>query len=118
MNEACKYLVGTHDFAAFQSAGGNPRKTTVRTISSAKVSRIDKAGGGSEVQIEVCGDGFLYNMVRIITGTLVEIGSGKKVPSDMESIISSVDRKQAGHTAPPCGLYLAEIYFENLFDQE
>ena len=56
--------------------------------------------------------------MRIITGTLVEIGSGKKVSSDMESIISSVDRKQAGHTAPPCGLYLAEIYFEDLFDQE
>ena len=90
----------------------------MRTISAAKASRIDKAGGGSEVRIEVCGDGFLYNMVRIITGTLVEIGSGKKVSSDMESIISSVDRKQAGHTAPPCGLYLAEIYFEDLFDQE
>ena len=118
MSEACKYLVGTHDFAAFQSAGGNPRKTTVRTISSAKVSRINKTGGGSEIQIEVCGDGFLYNMVRIITGTLVEIGIGKRASSDMESIISSVDRKQAGHTAPPCGLYLAEIYFEDLFDQE
>lgn len=119
MNEACKYIVGTHDFAAFQSSGASPRRTTVRTISSAKVSRIYRDNGdSSEVQIEICGDGFLYNMVRIVTGTLVEIGIGKRSSSDMKSIVSSIDRKQAGHTAPPCGLYLAEIYFGDLFGQE
>ena len=91
----------------------------MRTIGSAKVSRIYRDNGdSSEVQIEICGDGFLYNMVRIVTGTLVEIGIGKRSSSDMKSIVSSIDRKQAGHTAPPCGLYLAEIYFEDLFGQE
>ncbi len=64
-----------------------------------------------DIEIRISGDGFLYNMVRIITGTLVEAGLGKKKPDDVAAIIESGDRRNAGHTAPPQGLYLAEIYY-------
>lgn len=63
------------------------------------------------IEIRISGDGFLYNMVRIITGTLVEVGLGKKRPEDVALIIESMDRRTAGHTAPPQGLYLAEVYY-------
>ncbi|MBQ6608486.1 MAG: tRNA pseudouridine(38-40) synthase TruA [Firmicutes bacterium] len=106
MREAAAYLLGTHDFAAFQSSGGNERETTVRTISDVKIMEND-----GDIWIEVTGDGFLYNMVRIITGTLAEIGTGKKKPAEMKEIIESLDRARAGHTAPAEGLYLKEIYF-------
>ena len=109
MQEAAEYLKGTHDFKAFQSSGGNERETTVRTISDVKVFRDELRP--TDVIIEVTGDGFLYNMVRIITGTLVETGLGKKEPSQMKDIIESLDRASAGHTAPAEGLYLKEIYF-------
>ncbi len=106
MRDAAEYLKGTHDFAAFQSSGGNERETTVRTISDLKITE-----NKGDIWIEVTGDGFLYNMVRIITGTLVEIGTGKKEPEEMKEIIESLDRSRAGHTAPAEGLYLKEIYF-------
>ena len=106
MREGASYLVGTHDFAAFQSSGGNERETTVRTISDIRVTEE-----GNDTVIEVTGDGFLYNMVRIITGTLLEMGTGKKDPKDMKTIIEGLDRAKAGHTAPAEGLYLKEIYF-------
>ena len=106
MREAAAYLLGTHDFAAFQSSGGNERETTVRTITDVKIMEND-----GDIWIEVTGDGFLYNMVRIITGTLAEIGTGKKEPAEMKEIIESLDRARAGHTAPAEGLYLKEIYF-------
>ena len=108
MREAAKTVVGTHDFRCFQSAGGNERLTTVRTIHSLNIYEEKK-----QVIIEVTGDGFLYNMVRIIVGTLVEIGLGKKQPEDAAKIIESGDRRNAGHTAPAEGLYLAEIYYED-----
>ena len=63
------------------------------------------------MEISVSGDGFLYNMVRIIAGTLVDIGLGKMSPEMMKEIIEARDRRKAGHTAPPYGLYLAEIYY-------
>ena len=107
MREAAKAIVGTHDFKCFQSAGGNERLTTVRTIHSLNIYEE-----GKQVIIEVTGDGFLYNMVRIIVGTLVEIGLGKKQPEDAAKIIVSADRRNAGHTAPAEGLYLVEIYYE------
>lgn len=106
MREAAEYLKGTHDFAAFQSSGGNERETTVRTISDVDIIEKD-----DEIRIEITGDGFLYNMVRIITGTLTEIGTGRKEPEEMKTIIESLDRSKAGHTAPAEGLYLKEIYF-------
>ena len=67
-----------------------------------------------EIAIAVRGDGFLYNMVRIITGTLVEVGLGKRKPSSLADIIVSGSRQNAGHTAPPQGLYLAEVYYDEL----
>jgi len=107
MRRAAGFIEGTHDFACFQAAGGTPRETTVRTIYSLKV----KEAAPGELHLEITGDGFLYNMVRIIAGTLVEIGQGRKKPEDVPRIIASADRQNAGHTAPPQGLYLVEIYY-------
>jgi tRNA pseudouridine38-40 synthase len=67
---------------------------------------------GSAIEFAITGNGFLYNMVRIIVGTLVDIGLGKIDPEDMKTIIQSRDRQKAGHTAPPGGLYLAKVYFD------
>lgn len=112
MKEAAKYIIGTHDFKCFESSGGNPRKTTVRTVKNISIDDcpVYDANPG-RIIIEVTGDGFLYNMVRIIVGTLVEIGIGKIDASSMKDIILSKDRTKAGITAPPGGLYLKEIYF-------
>lgn len=117
MQEAARKLVGTQDFKSFESSGGTPRQTTVRTIFDARILRagdLPAAPLGAqedEILFEVSGDGFLYNMVRILTGTLVEIGLGRRDPEDMRRIIQSKDRRRAGHTAPPYGLYLAEVYY-------
>lgn len=123
MREGARHIVGTHDFACFQSSGGNIRETTVRTVSDISIFRTDEncrataddQGGefeGYDIAIEITGDGFLYNMVRIITGTLVEVGLHKREPESVALAIQSCDRKLAGHTAPPGGLYLKEIYFD------
>ena len=109
MQEAALHIMGTHDFACFQAAGGNERETTVRTIYSLTVKRQ-----GSDVVLEVTGDGFLYNMVRIITGTLVEVGLGKRRPEELDAVIESCDRRNAGHTAPAEGLYLVEVFYDEM----
>ena len=109
MKAGAAALKGTHDFKSFESSGGNPRETTVRTIFGIEVTG-ESAG---QIEVAVSGDGFLYNMVRIITGTLVDIGHGKIVPEDMIDIIEAADRTKAGHTAPPYGLYLAEVYYDD-----
>ena len=109
MQEAALYLMGTHDFACFQASGGNERETTVRTIYSLTVKRQ-----GNDVVLEVTGDGFLYNMVRIITGTLVEVGLGKRKPEELAAVIESCDRRKAGHTAPAEGLYLVEVFYDEM----
>ena len=106
MRQAASYIVGTHDFKCFETSGGTPRETTVRTVSALDIEEQDDS-----IVIEITGDGFLYNMVRIIVGTLVETGLGKRRPEDMERVIESRDRGKAGFTAPPQGLYLKEIYF-------
>lgn len=106
MREAAEHIVGTHDFKCFETAGGTPRESTVRTVSALDIYEADQS-----IIIEITGDGFLYNMVRIIAGTLVEVGDGRKEPSDLPAIIESRDRANAGFTAPPQGLYLKEIYF-------
>lgn len=111
MNEAAEHLVGTHDFQCFQAAGSNPRLTTVRTIYGASVYMEGREDSG-ELVIEVTGDGFLYNMVRIIAGTLVEVGLGRMESGFIREIISGKDRSVAGPTAPPQGLYLKEIYYD------
>lgn len=107
MKTAAPYVIGKHDFACFQSAGGQAGETTVRTVSLLDVFKKD-----GDIIIEIAGDGFLYNMVRIITGTLVEIGLGRRKAEDMEVVIDSKDRREAGHKAPAGGLYLVEVYYE------
>jgi V/A-type H+-transporting ATPase subunit A len=84
-------------------------ETTVRTIYSLTVKRQ-----GNDVVLEVTGDGFLYNMVRIITGTLVEVGLGKRKPEELAAVIESCDRRNAGHTAPAEGLYLVEVFYDEM----
>ena len=99
-------LVGTHDFAAF-AASGSVVKDTVRTIYRAEV-----AASGSEIQLIVEGSGFLYNMVRIIAGTLIGVGSGKLEPGAFRRAIASGDRLDLGITAPAHGLTLMEVFYD------
>lgn len=106
MRQAAGHLIGTHDFAAFSASGGSV-KTTVRTIAHATIER-----DGELIEFSVTGNGFLYNMVRIMAGTLVEVGFGKMKPDDIPGIIAGLDRRKAGRTAPAHGLYLVEIYYE------
>ena len=107
MKKAIKYFEGTHDFAGFKSSGGAPKKTTVRTIEKATILKSKD----NRITIELSGDGFLYNMVRIISGTIVDVGLGKINVDDIEKIIESKDRKLAGKTLPPHGLYLVEVKY-------
>lgn len=105
MEEALKLLVGTHDFKGFMAAGSNA-KTTVRTVYSASmVSR------GNIIRIYVSGNGFLYNMVRIIAGTLVDIGKGIKESICIERALEDCERAHLGHTARPEGLFLKEVNY-------
>ncbi|MGI6160962.1 MAG: tRNA pseudouridine(38-40) synthase TruA [Christensenellales bacterium] len=106
MTKAAEMLVGKHDFAAF-AATGSSVKDTVRTIYSVSVKR-----DGRLIKIEVCGDGFLYNMVRIIAGTLVVVGSKKLEPECIALAIEKKDRNLLGPTAPAHGLALAEVYYD------
>lgn len=109
MKKALTYFEGTHDFVGFKSSGGAPKKTTARTI---KKATITKSKDGRFV-ITLSGDGFLYNMVRIIAGTIIDVGLGKIDVNDIPRIIESKDRKQAGKTLPPHGLYLVEVFYES-----
>ena len=98
-------FLGTHDFAAFAAAGGSV-EDTVRTVQDARVFRM-----GDVVCFEVQADGFLYNMVRIMTGTLLGIAEGKIPAGSIPQILRSLDRSRAGVTAPPQGLYLKEVLY-------
>lgn len=106
MNQAIQFFVGEHDFSGFK-ASGTSSKSSVRTIYKGSVRRE-----GDLVIIEVTGNGFLYNMVRIIAGTLVEVGIGNIKPEQIPQIIDSKDRTRAGKTLPPQGLYLVEVNYE------
>lgn len=105
MREAAKYFVGTHDFKAFKSSGTSS-KSSVREIYTAEVTKENE-----RITIELTGSGFLYNMVRIISGTLVDVGLGKIKPEEIKDIIESKDRTRAGKTLPARGLYLVEVYY-------
>lgn len=107
MQEASAYYVGTHDFSSFM-AKGSKITDAVRTVSEARVYR--ECDG--VIVFSVAADGFLYNMVRIMVGTLVEVAQGKLEPCDIKKIIESRDRKCAGTTAPPEGLYLKEVFYD------
>lgn len=106
MREAAERIEGRHDFACFQASGGTPGDSTVRIVKSIKIEKIDP-----NIHVDIIGDGFLYNMVRIITGTLVEVGLGKRSAIEVDRIIESGDRSKAGFTAPPQGLYLMEVFY-------
>ena len=105
MREAASYLVGTHDFKTF-CANKKMKKSTVRTIYSIDIE--EKAG---IVSIRYNGNGFLYNMVRILTGTLIEVGRGKRKPEEMQGILDAMERGAAGFTAPSQGLYLVKVEY-------
>lgn len=108
MRQAAAAFIGEHDFAGFCSAGAQV-KTTVRRIYSLE---IIEDGIDGRIRIRVCGNGFLYNMVRIIAGTLLEAGRGMIMPEDLPGIIASRDRSLAGATAPAKGLCLVEIIYD------
>lgn len=103
--EASKYFIGTHDFNAFRSLGGSV-KTTIRTIWDIRIEKDEEI-----IKIYVSGDGFLYNMVRIIVGTLLQVGRNKIEPAEIESIINEKDRKKAGKCAPAEGLCLEKVFY-------
>ena len=105
MQKAAEYIKGTHDFASFCAAGGSA-KTTVRTV-----TRLDVAKTGEIIEITVEGTGFLYNMVRIIAGTLIDVGEYKKTPEQVRDIIEGKVRKFAGATADAKGLTMDEVFY-------
>ena len=108
MRAALHCLTGQYDFKAFQAAGGTAR-TTVRTIKSASLVQF-----GDEIVLSLTGDAFLYNMVRIIAGSLISIGQGKLSTDAFEKAIKSGDRLDLGVTAPACGLTLVKVDYEGL----
>jgi tRNA pseudouridine38-40 synthase len=109
MRAAGKRLLGTHDFAAMQGQG-SPRHNTVRTITALDITATE-VWEGRLLEIDVCANGFLYNMVRNIVGTLVEVGHGKQSPEWMDELLLRRDRALAGQTAPAAGLCLMEVYY-------
>lgn len=105
MQQAIPHFIGEHDFRAFM-ASGSKVKDTVRTIFEMNINKDEDI-----IEIDIKGDGFLYNMVRIIVGTLIDVGLKKTKPDNVGNIILSQDRKNAGKTSPACGLYMAEIFY-------
>lgn len=104
MNDFCRMLIGTHDFAAFSSIHRSVTDT-VRTIKECCVSRE-----GNKIILSVTADGFLYNMVRIIVGTALDAGMGKVPKGSFEEVFGT-DRQKAGNTAPACGLFLDKVFY-------
>ena len=105
MQQGAQRFVGRQDFAAVRSQG-TPVKSTVRTIFWCEVEPV-----GDLIRIRVCGDGFLYNMVRAIAGTLTYVGGGKLLPDDVSLILQSGDREQAGPTLPANGLFMNRLWY-------
>lgn len=108
MNKAASYFIGTHDFAGFCSSKSDV-EDTVRTIYSCSVSRENGL-----IKVQIHGDGFLYNMVRIIVGTLIDVSRGKILLEDIPEIILSGKRNRAGKTAPAKGLFLNKVYYGDI----
>ena len=106
MRKALPDLLGTHDFAAFQAAGGTAN-TTIRTLTDVRLEQ-----NGDLLTLTVCGNAFLYNMVRIIAGTMLDIGMGRKTPDAFQKALETRDRLSLGITAPACGLELTKVYYE------
>ena len=106
MEKAARDFIGTYDFSSFMASGSKIKDAT-RTVFESEITKK-----GDIIEYRVSADGFLYNMVRIMVGTLIEIGLGKKDPDSIPRIISLHDRKNAGKTAPPEGLYLNKVIYE------
>ena len=107
MDRAARMFEGTHDFAAVRSVGTDV-KSTVRTVYYCRVQR-----SGDLLEMKVCANGFLYNMVRAITGTVLYAAEGKLRPEEIPVILDTGDRRLAGPTAPPGGLYLTRLWYED-----
>jgi tRNA pseudouridine38-40 synthase len=105
MRKACTFLLGTHDFSSFCSARTEV-EDKVRTIETIEISQ-----DGDRISFRFIGNGFLYNMVRILVGTLIEVGSGKRQPEEIVGILEKRDRRYAGKTAPGQGLYLWKVFY-------
>ena len=105
MKHAAKYFEGEHDFKAFRSSGTS-NKNSVREIYKVEIKEANE-----RIILEFTGNGFLYNMVRIMVGTLMDVGLGKIKPESIKDIIDSKERTKAGKTAPAQGLYLVEVYY-------
>ncbi|MBP3654673.1 MAG: tRNA pseudouridine(38-40) synthase TruA [Oscillospiraceae bacterium] len=106
MEAAAAHLIGTHNFMSF-CANKRMKKSTVRTITDLRIDRL-----GHEVRFTVTGDGFLYNMVRILVGTLLEVGTGKRAADSIPALLDAADRSQAGYLVPPHGLRLEAVYYD------
>lgn len=107
MRKGAEVFLGTHDFAAFCSAGSSV-DSTIREIYSLDIN----AKPNGEIQIDISGNGFLYNMVRILVGTLIELAKGKRNPADLKEILAGCQRRKAGFTAPAKGLTLLEVFYD------
>ncbi|MFW6335481.1 MAG: tRNA pseudouridine(38-40) synthase TruA [Desulfosalsimonas sp.] len=107
MEKAADYLCGTHDFSAFENTG-SPRSDSVRTVYSAGFT---KTADGEHLIFKICANGFLRYMVRNIVGTLADVGISRITPEQFAKIKASLDRSQAGATAPPCGLFLMAVSY-------
>lgn len=108
MRKAADFLIGTHDFKAF-CGNKKMKKSTVR-----RIYQIEIEERNSEISIVYTGNGFLQNMIRIITGTLIEIGDGRREPEEMIQILESKDRSRAGYTVPPQGLILEQVTYAKM----
>jgi tRNA pseudouridine38-40 synthase len=106
LNRAAAYYQGTHDFTSFCTTDKREKNNMVRTVSRSLVERRGKL-----IVFTVRADGFLYNMVRIMTGTLLAVNQGRIQPEEIPSILEKRDRKAAGPTAPACGLYLNHVFY-------
>lgn len=106
LNEAASHYLGSHDFTSFCTLDRREMGDLVRTVTTAKVERQ-----GHKVVFTVAADGFLYNMVRIMVGTLLRVQQGKFAPADIPGILAARDRRAAGPTAPACGLYLNRVFY-------
>lgn len=108
MQQAAQYFCGTHDFSSFMAQGATVAHA-VRTVTHASVKRT-----GNVIEFRVAADGFLYNMVRIMTGTLIAVAEGKLLPEQIPEVIIAKDRAKAGMTAPAHGLYLNSVVYESI----
>lgn len=106
MREAIKFLIGTHDFASFASNPGYARASTVRTMQSANIT-----AKGAKIKLSFRANGFLYRMVRNLTGALIKVGRGKLTPLEFKTILEEKKRSAAPQTAPPHGLYLVKVFY-------